>query len=323
MAVKRVLSIDGGGIRGIIPGLIVQELEEKTGRSACEMFDLIAGTSTGGLLALGLTCPRTREGADRAYTAEELVSLYIEEGPTIFPRSPWQRFKKLGNVLEEKYDAEPIENVLRDYFGDCRLRDARTDVLVTSYAIERRDVHFFKSTKAVADPDERDVEMWKAARATSAAPTYFEPVKISVGDDGDYYSLIDGGVYSNNPAMCAYVEAKTLWPGDDIYVVSLGTGELIRQIAHEEATGWGLAGWAQPILDVVFDGVADTTDYHLQTLLNGGSDSRYVRLQMPLTEGSDDLDDASRSNMRLLRLHAEKVLDEQQDRFEKMCEWLP
>ncbi|GAB4259505.1 CBASS cGAMP-activated phospholipase [Thermincola ferriacetica] len=317
----KILSIDGGGIRGIIPALILAEIEQRTGKPICQMFDLIAGTSTGGILALGLTRPD--DTGQPAYRAEDLVRLYKTEGPVIFSRSVWHRIRAMGSIVEEKYPADGIECVLDRYFGTARLKDALTEVLVPSYEIERRVPFFFKSRYAKEKP-EYDFPMKTVARATSAAPTYFEPVQIITDDGLDYYALIDGGVFANNPALCAYAEAIRMFPGaEDFVLVSLGTGELTRPLSYEEVKGWGLFRWAQPILNVVFDGVSDTIDYQLQQLLpDRNGQKRYYRFQTRLDEGNDDLDDASNTNLRVLQLLAETLIQGQSREIDRLCERL-
>jgi patatin-like phospholipase/acyl hydrolase len=303
---RKILSIDGGGIRGIIPAMVLEYLERETDQSCSNIFDLIAGTSTGGILALGLTIPN--EQGNPKYRAEDLTELYFNEGPHIFSRSKWYEIKSFGNISDAKYPSKGIEEVLDEYFGDSRLKDAITDVLITSYEIERRRAWFFKSHKA-RQPDltgDFDFAMKDVARATSAAPTYFDPERIPANDDdSDYYAMVDGGVFANNPALCAYVEAKNLYPDDDIMVVSLGTGELTRRIAYNEAKDWGLAEWAKPVIDVMFDGVADTVDYQLKHIL---PHDHYFRFQIRLNEGMDDMDDTSQTNMRVLKLITEDLL---------------
>ncbi len=318
----RVLSIDGGGIRGIIPARILTEMEEVSGQPIARMFDLIAGTSTGGILALGLTKP-DREGNPQ-YSARELVKLYQEEGGTIFSRSVWHRIRAVGILAEERYPADGIEKVLDKYFGEARFKDALTPLLIPSYEIERRVPFFFKSHRAKKDPA-YDYPMKKVARATSAAPTYFEPLKLEVEGPNGYYALVDGGVFANNPAMCAYVETLTLYPeAKEIMVVSLGTGELTRSLLYSEACGWGLVGWAQNLLSVTFDGVSDTVDYQLRQLLPPRKNrrSRYFRFQTRLNVGNDDMDDASQTNLRVLNLLAEELIHQHRKELKALCRQL-
>ncbi|MGE5415951.1 MAG: CBASS cGAMP-activated phospholipase [Acidobacteriota bacterium] len=316
--VINVLSIDGGGIRGIIPARILQEIEKRTKKPIAELFHLIAGTSTGGILALGLT--KAGPNGRPQYPAEKLLEMYETEGAQIFSRSLWHRVTAIGSLIEEKYPSDGIETVLDEYFKQARLKDALTNVLITSYEIERRNPFFFKSRKAKMGADS-DFLVKHVARATSAAPTYFEPAQIKNGKN-DYWALVDGGVFANNPAMCAYVEAKKNYPdADDILVVSLGTGSLTRPLPYEEATGWGMAQWAQPLLSVMFDGVSETVDYQLGQLLPNSSDgqARYYRFQVRLDEGDDDMDNTTKTNLRVLRLLADGLIRDNSNNIDVLC----
>lgn len=316
---RKVLSIDGGGIRGIIPAMVLAEIERRTGKPTSEMFDLVAGTSTGGILALGLTRPG-RDGKPQ-YSAERLIELYETEGGRIFSIPVWHRIRAVGGLAEEKYPSKGIEDVAREYFEDHRLAEALTEVLVTAYEIEGRIPWFFKRRYA-RDPGKKgyDFLMREVARATSAAPTYFEPLQLVVGQEGKR-AFVDGGIYANNPAMCAYVEARKIYPEeDDFLVVSLGTGELTRSLPYEEVKGWGLALWAQPILSVVFDGVADTVDYQLREILPSDGDARrYYRFQTVLDIGKDDMDDASRTNIAALKVKARDIISKNDAALKTLC----
>jgi patatin-like phospholipase/acyl hydrolase len=309
----RILSIDGGGIRGIIPAVVLAELERQSGKQTHELFDMFAGTSTGGILTLALALPGRGKAA--RWSAREVVGLYLEHGPEIFDRSLWHRIRSVGSILDEKYPATGLESVLKRYFGQTKLSKALVEVLVTAYELEGRDAFFFKRRKALATPDEDDFPMWQVARATAAAPTYFEPLKLDTRAIAGFYALVDGGVFANNPAMCAYADAHRFEEGAEIVIVSLGTGQLERPIRYEDAKDWGMLEWARPVLDVVFDGVADTTDYELRQLM---SDDRYFRLQTTLDIGSDALDDASQTNMRALLLKGDELVkDAEKDDFFK------
>jgi len=304
---KKILSIDGGGIRGIIPSIILNEIEKKTGKKVSEIFDLITGTSTGGILALGL-CKPDSEGKPQ-YSAEDMTDFYEQEGPKIFPRSFWRGLSTVGGLLDERYPHGPIEEVFDELFSETTIGKSITKVLISSYDIEHRNPFFFKSWR----PNIKPVKMREAARATSAAPTYFEPLQLKVG--GKLLTLVDGGVFINNPAVSAYAEAKKLFPGEDILVVSLGTGELTRPIHYEEAKDWGLAQWALPILSVVFDGVSDGADYQLRQILG----DNFYRFQTELDIASDDMDNVSRSNMEALKLEAQQILSERQQNLDELC----
>jgi uncharacterized protein len=287
----RVLAIDGGGIRGLIPALVLAELERRSGRRVFELFDLIAGTSTGGILACALCAPDP-------LPAEQVAAIYEEEGPTIFDRSVWQRIRSAEGLLDEKYDAGALDRALERFLEDKRLADTVPELIVPAYDMTEPGPFFFKTRNARERPAD-DFPLAVVARATAAAPTYFEP--LPVGER----ALVDGGVYAVNPAMSAFAEVLRFQPSANVVLLSLGTGQRTRSRTFADVDDWGLVEWARPILDVVFDGISDAVDYQLRHVLDEG---RYWRLQVELTRASDDLDDASPENLRELRGHAEELI---------------
>ncbi len=308
----KLLSIDGGGIRGVIPAVLLAEIEKRTGKRTAQLFNLIAGTSTGGILALALTKPDAK--GEPQYSAAELVSFYIEQGEKIFSRTLWHKLIAAGNLIETKFPASGIEQVLDAFFGDARLADAVTDVVVTSYEIERRQPFLFKSSNAKLLTG-YDFPMKTVARATSAAPTYFEPLKLAVTGTNDYYALIDGGVYANNPAMCGLVEARTRYPQANNYMaVSLGTGELTRAIPYDHARKWGVAGWAKPVLEIVLDGVSSTVDYQLRNVLKN-----YHRFQTTLQPDLQQMDQTGSAHLRELKLAADAFVKSRSGEIDQVC----
>ena len=318
----KILALDGGGLRGIIPAMLLAHIESLTGRPIAKLFDLLAGTSTGGILALGLTIPKTTSAP--LYTAQQFVDMYQREGSRIFSCSPWRRIMAFGNLREEKYSVDGIEAVLTEYFGDARLRDAVTDVLVCSYEIERNFPFFFKSSNARERTD-YDFPARLVARSTAAAPTYFEPMKLPFGTNTDHYALIDGGVFANNPAACALVEARTTHPeATDFLVVSLGTGALIHSLSYNSARTWGVVKWAVPLLNIVFDGVSSTVDYQLRQLLPDcpGECQRYYRFQTTLDGHNHALDNTSAANITALKGLATGLIEKESDNLEKLCKKL-
>ena len=255
-AFRRVLSIDGGGIRGIIPAMVIAHIEKCMGQPAHELFDLMVGTSTGGILALGLSRPGTDRVAQ--FSARRVVKLYEEQGEKIFEYSLWRKLRTVGGILEEAYSHEVLESILGKYFAGATLGDCEVPTMVTSYDIQNRRTVFLKSWHA----DHQPVLCRDVARATSAAPTYFEPKPLQTGDEASV--LIDGGIFMNSPSVSAYAEARKLFPDDPIAVLSLGTGELTRPILFEEARTWGNALWVMSLLDCMFDGVSKAADHQMQ-----------------------------------------------------------
>lgn len=311
-----VLSIDGGGIRGILPALVLERLEERTGRPVSALFDVVAGTSTGAIIALALTL--AGEGGRPRWRAGDLVELYERDGPLIFARSVAERVRRLGGVEDEKYPSDGLRRALRAYLGKGRLRDALCEVLVPAYETERRTAFFFRRRDARDPARSRDFPVALVAEASSAAPTLFEAVRLETAEPPGWLSLVDGGLFANNPAMCALVEARKHHPEREVLMVSLGTGELTRRLPFEEIRDWGVREWAlpaAPLLGVIFDGVSDTVDHQVAHLLPAGA---YFRFQVSLATANDDLDDASAENLRALRLEAARLLDERGEELERL-----
>ena len=304
-----ILSIDGGGIRGIIPGQVLIALENKMqqinpNKRIADVFDLIAGTSTGGILACLYLCPGA--GGQPKFSAADAVSLYLQHGAEIFDVSVFRSVASIDGLRGPKYSAAPLEKALEFYFGDLRLSQLLKPCLITSYDITRRQAKFFnKQDVGQSGAGGADFAVRDIARGTSAAPTFFPPANI-VGSDGSVYPLIDGGVFANNPAMCALVEAFGWNPAlnvKDLNILSLGTGASDESLNYSDAKGWGDIAWLHPLLGILFGGVSETVDYQLQTLFtSAGSASQYLRLQVDLRNSDVDsaMDNASKENLQAL-----------------------
>ena len=304
----KILAIDGGGMRGVIPATVLMEIERRTGKKTAELFDLIAGTSTGGILAVG---------SAKRYSAGDLRELYFDQGRLIFPQSGFPRsvLDASKRPFAEKYPAAGVESVLQKYFGDSRLKDAGCDVLVPSYEIRLRQPWFFRSQRAREDAA-YDFALWEVARATSAAPTYFPPARLARPGRRDSWMLIDGGTFANNPAMCAYADVRRADPEAQILVVSLGTGRHAEPIRYHP----GLLGWASPILNIVFDGVGRATEYQLQELLPVVHGRRqYYRFQTELTVAGDAIDHTGPASLLALRQEGEQLVKNQEAQLTDLC----
>lgn len=283
----RIVSYDGGGIKGYLPAIVTAAMESSTGKPMGIMADMLAGTSTGAILALGLAA---------GIPAGEMANFYRAKGPAIFRRSWGKRLRSCFGVADEQYSNDALHAGLRDIFGDKKLSGLATPCMAVAYEIETRQVLFFTSWDAQRDPH-RDFTLVDVAMASAAAPTYFEPwAAMSVA--GDRLACIDGGVAANDPAQCALVEVLKYGYGlEGISLVSLGTGQEDRAYLLKHARNWGLAAWARPLLDILFAAASDVTDHHCRHMLPG----RYVRLQQDMSEpvGMDQTDDRAWAVMRM------------------------
>ncbi len=281
MAKYRVVSIDGGGIRGIVPAVILQKIIQTPGlENFLDTIDLIAGTSTGGLLALGIA---------NQQEPSVIRDLYIDKGPKIFEDSWFDNLIHLGRILGADYDTKNLRLALEGLFGDKTLGELSKRVLITSFDLDNEvpDDRKWKPKLFHNFPGEnndRESRVVDVGLYTSAAPTYFPSV------DG----YIDGGVFANNPAMCALAQTQDTrydpTPAlDDVLLFSLGTG-LNRKYIEGKTKDWGYVQWVKPLLSIMLEGTAGIADYQCHQMLR----EQYRRVEPIFPAGTTiPLDDVS------------------------------
>ncbi|GMH13841.1 hypothetical protein Nepgr_015682 [Nepenthes gracilis] len=301
-----ILSIDGGGIKGIIPGTILafleSELQKLDGEDAriADYFDVIAGTSTGGLVTTMLTAPD--ENNRPLYAAKDIPQFYLDNGPHIFPSS-WTTIGKVFKEVEgPRYDGKYLREILKEKLGNTRLHQTLTNVVIPTFDIKQMQPTIFSSYEVNKNPT-IDALLSDICIGTSAAPTYLPPHYFTnEGTAGEVreFNLIDGGMAANNPALVAISEVtKEITSGSaDFFpikptdyhrflVLSLGTGSPRSEgrFTAETAAKWGIFGWltssgANPLIDVFMRGSADMVDYHLSTVFQAlHSEKNYIRIQ--------------------------------------------
>lgn len=316
-SLKKVLAIDGGGIRGLIPAIMLAEIEKRTGRRIADLFDVVAGTSTGGLLALGLTLPGL-DGRPR-YSAQDMVDLYWQEGSAIFSSSLRYRLMSVWGLAAPRYPSRSIESVLRSYFGQHRLKECLSHVIVTAYEITQRETFFFRSHRA-GQNEAYDFAMADVARATSAAPSFFKPKQVRAGD-GKVYTLVDGGLSVSNPAMAAYIDVKLRWnqPDCDVLLLSLGTGEYKESYAYPKMKNWGMLESVVPLIEMMAQGGSEVTSFYAEQFLRQGCPDRYFRFQVDLQRNQIHLDCVKPNNLRALKQAAESYIEKHSDLIDSVC----
>jgi len=310
-----ILSVDGGGIRGIIPAVFLSELKrniEKNGvkKPYHQIFDIIAGTSTGGLITLALTVPLYKKTDGDLYdneggiSAEQLPELYKMFGNRVFPGNRNRMRKLIRQIFTSKYSSEPFRAVLKDIFRDRTVKEALTNVLITSFDMKTMEPLFIKKRPLHAGGDtDRDFYMVDAALSTAAVPTYFPPVYThTVGDSKASFCLVDGGIFCINPAMSAFVEARKIYPDSNEYIIlSLGTGTQKEEYKTENMQNWGFFNWIAPWLGVplitaVGEGQRISTNHMLKKL----PQVSLFRFDVELDRGKGGFDDGSTENIEYL-----------------------
>lgn len=295
MKTIRILSIDGGGIRGILPIMVLKALERQlAGQRLHTLFDLVTGTSIGAFIACGIAGPTP-------LTGDFMFDLMVREKRAIFPDDPIRYVTSV--VASSKYKEEALEELLRKTFGDDRLSEAVTGLMIPAFEIEKQEAEFFKSWKALGfdiAPNEYpalfDYELRAIVRASSAAPTYFPPALIHsrAGISGAY---IDGAIVANNPAMCALASARKLYPDADRFmIVSIGTGSHDDPIYYRNAKTFGLLNWPRPLINCLMNAAGDVVRYQLEQ----APDVVQYRIDFDISRANPDIDDASDENVAKL-----------------------
>ena len=318
----RILSIDGGGIRGVLPAQLLMNVErrlrELSGRpDACiaDFFDFFAGTSTGGVLTALCLTPHPDNPDRPKYNAEAVRQTYEKAGNLVFNGNLWKLLRTGGGFLNRKFDATELENAFAEYFGDTRLKALLKPCLVTAYDIQRGRPHFFCQHWAHTQPG-NDFYVRDLARATSAAPTFFE-VAMTRNERGEEFPLIDGGVYANDPALCAYTEVRSLHrhvAPSRILLLSIGTGSIPVSLRYEAARSFGIVHWLGPLPNIMVSGVSATVQVHLSKLFDAaGCPDQYLRINPAIGGGSlptPDMDDTREENIAALRDLADRTFAE-------------
>ncbi|MGM0674019.1 MAG: patatin-like phospholipase family protein, partial [Spirochaetota bacterium] len=316
----RILSIDGGGIRGLVPAMVVEALEghmqdRKRPYPLYRTFDVISGSSTGALIALGLTAPaepgKSSQRAPALLTGADVVKLYRQKGPIIFPAAERTLRSRFSHAFRPKYDSEPFEGVLQEVYGERTMKELLCEVVVPTYDTVHRRPRLFKRRPARGSKEVQNFYVRDVARAAAAAPTYFAPAKVvPIPDNGYGYSLVDGGVFANNPALMAYIEARKLFPRARRFtIVSLGTGIVDRPYPHETVSKWGYMDWMSsirgtPLLGMMMDGQSDNALYLLQRLPG----VELHRFDFHLEQGHTFMDDTSEENFTFLEERGRRLV---------------
>lgn len=329
----RILSLDGGGIRGIIPGQILVGLEsilqERTGNNEArigDFFDLVAGTSTGGIL----TCLHLSPGQTNSsgvirprYNARDVVNFYIQDGPQIFKNNLLQSVTSGFGLISQKYSDNNLLKYLDLRFGNLKLSELLKPCLITAYSIENRAAYFFTQHNAIKSL-EYDYLVKDVVRATSAAPTYFKPAKIPSLANKEI-ALIDGGMVANNPSLCALAEAKHEMKRSfkDLLILSLGTGNDQKPISYDKSKDWGDICWAVPMINILMSGNAETVDYQLQTIFSSiRKERQYLRIDPKLPESMSAMDNVTAENIKSLTDFGNQMTEQFHSQLENIAQLL-
>ncbi len=277
----KILCIDGGGIRGIFPLAFLNELEQHSGKPAADHFDLIAGTSTGSIIAAA---------AAIGMPMEKVLGLYLKFGKKVF--TPQKRMGLFGSI----YSSDPLKNLLLEAFGAIDLGKVSKPLLIPAVDITKGKPYVYRAG-IPCEKQEVPVKLWDAVLSSCSAPVYFPPNNV----EGRYLS-VDGGLWANNPSLASVVEAIHSFGLSlkEIEVISIGTGKQNIDFVKSASTGWGIGSWlpvrlkamrvVPKILDLAMDISSEAVSYHCRLLL--GDNYFRVNTELGREMSFDEVEDA-------------------------------
>ncbi len=271
----RILTLDGGGVRGIVPLVWMERLEQHLHGTIHNDVDLIAGTSVGAIIACGVSI---------GMTAEEIIALWAGGVHQTFQKpGAFRSFANMGGMVP-KYDDSGLVELLRSYFGDKTMGSLGRPTLALAYCPKSTSVHVFSSMRE----DHKDIPIWEVCRASTAAPLFFSPHHMVIDESGEKTPLIDGGVTANNPVIVAISEAvnhnKNRIPIEDVLVISFGTGCSAEGKRDMPRT---IFGHGSMITTALFQGAVGTDHLTAKTMLPSAN---YWRFQIPLPSRLEPMD---------------------------------
>lgn len=274
---RRILSIDGGGIKGVFPAAFLADIEGTIGKRVSDYFDLIVGTSTGGIIALGLGL---------GLSAQELLSLYQKNANTIFPRRRG-RPPLIRRIFRAAYDSQPLKDVLCYTFGERKLGESKNRLVIPSFNLETGEVYNWKTAHHPRLERDYVKSVVDVAMATAAAPTFFPTYRTIAS-----VPLIDGGVWANNPVAVAAVEAVGVlgWPREDLRILSLGCTVSPFDGGRARFRSSGLNHWAARLPDLLLTAQSTSALGMAQHLV---ADRNLLRRISPVVARNISMDDPS------------------------------
>lgn len=308
-----ILAIDGGGIRGIIPAQMLTLLEKEIGRPIGEVFDCVAGTSIGGILALSLVQPDPQNPSKPKRSAAESAQFLETEGPKVFEKTRAQMMQSMYGIREPRYSNNNLSSAVTREFQEDKLSSAIADTVITTYDLNTGKSFIFSHFKG--NQNEPPFKMRDVGMGTAAAPIYFPSYSFH------NLNLVDGGLVANNPSLIAFIKARErIDPARDIFILSLGTGQMsLQSIPAEESKKYGMIQWLPILFDLIFKSMQEMQTLQLEHIKkNSQTTLSYLRLQPELKQKSqEELDNASPENIQQLKSIAKKYFNQNHDKIDE------
>lgn len=330
----RILSVDGGGVRGIIPAVVLEYIENKiieltNNKDArlSDFLDFVSGTSTGSIISGMIITPD--EHGKPAYKMEDVVQAYFDLAEVVFKKSLWRDIKTLWGVLGPRYDVNNIENQLLVKFNHWRMKDLLLPCAFTGYDTDKRKPVIYTNKDQVEKYG--DFFLKDIIRGSTSIPSVFKPAYFR--DGTNINTLIDGGVFANNPSMVTYIEVrktehikklneyKNIDP-ENIMFLSLGTGSAtLTPYPYKKIKKWGMLRWFFPILNILLQGTNEVINYEMERLFDSYQvRNNFIRINPCIILGNSSGQDASSENMKHLHQDAMNYVSTNKEFLNKIAE---
>jgi uncharacterized protein len=308
-----ILSVDGGGVRGLIPAIMIDAMEQHLKIPITQVVDVFAGTSAGAIVTGLLNVPD--ESGAQKFSAAQGIKLSGQMIRDIFKNTAFRSVRTLGGLAGAKYSAKPLESLLQHYIGNVSMSYSLKPLVITSFDLQRNEVFNFSTRHAMTWPEMFNLPVRMAIRASTAAPTYFKPFGCRLRS-GSELRLTDGGVMAMTPELFALAEAETLYPGRSYIVVSLSTGlhKAQNRLKVQGSAAGSLPGMLRPLINATLDGQISASEH----IMKSRKDVTYYRISVNVPKECSALDNASVKNMQCLTTIANQVVATPY--FQKMLE---
>lgn len=329
---KIILSIDGGGIRSIIPTAIlaylekrIQETQKNKNLRIANLIDFVTGTSTSSILGAIMLIPDKKKISAPKYSMEEILQMYFNEGEFIYKENFFHSLKTLWGLIGPKYSETNINSFLLQQLNHYKLENLIKPCMFTGYDIKNKKVRLYTN----CDDDKKSINYYvkDIIRGSIAFPSYFSPASVRNGMNIE--TIIDGGIFAENPCMCGYIEAskilfknnKKIFPSPrHLIIISLGTGKLQKKLySFKKSKKWGRIQWFSPILDIIRTSSSEVINYQLEKLFKSyNKTNNYIRINPLIINGSPSLNDGSKKNLLNLLKDANNYIENNKEKLDSL-----
>ncbi len=317
----RILSINGGGVRTLIPLHVLIYIEEKSGKRIGELFDIIVGSSSGGIIAVALSTPD--KDNNYKFRAVDLLNNFEKTGKNIFTISFIHRFLTINGLIGPLFNPEKLLIEFHKLFYPLSMAELKNRVILPSYAISSRQPFLFRS-RGWPLYFMRNFYIDEVLAGVSSAPAFFPPVTVKSVDKEETHTILGAILYANNPVFLGLLEALRLYPNKEVVILSLGTGNHIPSISEKQSAHWGEFQWEKDLITLSLSASSSNTSARFNELYNLHQLPilKYLFLDIPIDKESEGVFDLSKKNLIHLNNYGHQIIHENKTELDKMIKQL-